>query len=240
MRFRTGVFALTMASALVMAVSANAGDMYHPPEAVGGYKGGPAYADWSGFYLGGNGGYAFDAQNRHGGILDDGGFGGGQIGYNWQGIWHPHLVLGVEADIQGTGIDNKGVAILIPSGIPANHEISIDYFGTVRGRIGYAAGPLLVYGTGGFAYGGVNNRFVVPSGTVFATNTTQAGFVAGGGLEYKISSAWSAKAEYQYIDLGHDNAVSSSGSFITTRDTELNTIRVGINYHFGSVYQPLK
>jgi outer membrane immunogenic protein len=235
-----------------MAVSANAADVNRVPEAVGGYKDGPAYvaADWSGFYVGGNGGYAFDARSMHGGVEDNGGFGGGQIGYNWQGIWHPHLVLGVEADIQGSGIDNKGIAILIPSGNLANHEISIDYFGTVRGRIGYAAGPLLVYGTGGFAYGGVNNRFFVPAtGNLFATNNTQTGFAAGGGLEYKFSPAWSAKVEYQYIDLSHDNAVSTSvgfilgpasGRFITTRDTELNTVRAGINYHFGSLYQPLK
>jgi len=225
-----------------MAVSANAADMYRAPEAAGGYKDGPAYvaADWSGFYVGGNGGYAFDAQNRHGGILDDGGFGGGQIGYNWQGIWHPNLVLGVEADIQGTGIDNKSV-VPFPNGNFANHEISVDYFGTVRGRLGYAAGPLLVYGTGGFAYGGVDNRFSVPAtGNTGATNTTQPGFVAGGGVEYKFLPGWSVKAEYQYIDLDHDDIVATSGKVVRTKDAELNTVRAGINYHFGNVYEPLK
>jgi len=243
MKFRTGVFALAMTSTVAMAISANAADTYRIPEAVGGYKDGSAYVagGWSGFYAGVNGGYAFDAQDRHGGVLDDGGFGGGQIGYNWQGIWHPHFVFGIEADIQGSGIDNRGLATLIPSGNIANHEISIDYFGTVRGRLGYAAGPLLIYGTGGFAYGGVNIRFHVPAtGNVFTTNNAQPGFAAGGGLEYKFSRAWSVKAEYQYIDLDHDNAVSSSGSFIRTKDTELNTVRAGINYHFGSVYEPLK
>jgi outer membrane immunogenic protein len=243
MKFQSGFFALTMASALALAVSANAADMYRAPESTDGYKGGPAYVavNWAGFYGGVNGGYAFDAQSRHGGILDDGGFGGGQIGYNWQGIWHPHLVLGVEADIQGAGIDNKGLAVLLPAGIAASHEISIDYFGTVRGRLGYAAGSLLIYGTGGFAYGGVNNRFhVLATGNVFTANNTQPGFAAGGGLEYMFSPAWSAKAEYQFIGLDRDNPVSTTGRVIPTRNTELNTVRAGINYHFGNVYQPLK
>jgi outer membrane immunogenic protein len=248
MSFRTGVFTLTAASALALAVSANAADMYRAPEAVGGYKDGPAYvtADWSGFYAGVNGGYAFDARDRHAGILDDGGFGGGQIGYNWQGVFHPHLVLGVEADIQGAGIDNKGVATLLPSGNLANHEINIDYFGTVRGRLGYAAGSLLVYGTGGFAYGSVFNQFRVPAtGNVFTADSVRPGFVAGGGVEYKFSRAWSVKAEYQYLDFERENANLTSGGpararFVTTADQQLNTIRAGINYHFGNVYEPLK
>jgi outer membrane immunogenic protein len=244
MSFRIAGFALTMASAFAMAVSANAADMYRAPEA-GGYKDGPAYvAGWSGFYIGVNGGYAFDARDRHGGILDEGGFGGGQIGYNWQGVLHPHLVLGIEADIQGAGIDNKGVATLLPSGNLANHEINIDYFGTVRGRIGYAAGPVLIYGTGGFAYGSVFNQFrVQANGNVFTADSVRTGFVAGGGVEYKISPAWSVKAEYQYLDFEHQDAVLTSGHAtgnVKTDDQQLNTLRLGVNYHFGNVYEPLK
>ena len=98
--------ACCMLAIAVAGSSALAADVYRVPEGAGGYKDGPAYvAGWSGFYAGVNGGYAFDARDRHAGILDEGGFGGGQIGYNWQGILHPRLVLGIEADIQGTGID---------------------------------------------------------------------------------------------------------------------------------------
>jgi outer membrane immunogenic protein len=247
MTFRSGVVALTMASALALAVSANAADMYRAPEGAGGYKDGPAYvAGWSGFYVGVNGGFAFDARDKHSGILDEGGFGGGQIGYNLQGILHPHLVLGIEADIQGASIDNKGVTTLLPSGNQANHEINIDYFGTVRGRLGYAAGPVLIYGTGGFAYGSVFNQFRVPAtGNIFTADSVRPGFVAGGGVEYKVSPAWSVKAEYQYLDFDHENAVFTSGgparaSFVTTGDQQLNTLRLGVNYHFGNAYEPLK
>ncbi len=239
-----GASMLAMAAAAI--VPASAADMYRGE--MGGYKDGPVYAPvatWTGFYAGVNGGYAFDARKEHGGLQDEGGFGGGQIGYNWQGILHPHLVFGVEADIQGTGIDNKGVTTIF-DGVPANHEISVDYFGTVRGRIGYATGPLLVYGTGGFAYGNVNNQFhVVANNNVFSSDSVQTGFAAGGGVEYKFSPAWSLKAEYQYIDLGHSDPVLTAGSVQRpgvpkTGDVQLNTVRVGLNYHFGQGYEPLK
>jgi outer membrane immunogenic protein len=240
------------ASACLMAIVLAGGptlaaDIYRAPEAASGYKDGPAYVamDWSGFYAGVNGGDAFDARHRHAGVLDEGGFGGGQIGYNWQGVLHPHFVLGIEADIQGSGIDNRGVTTLPPAGNTANHEISIDYFGTVRGRLGYAAGSLLIYGTGGFAYGNLFNQFQVPkTGNIFTADSVRPGFVAGGGVEYKISPAWSIKAEYQYIDLSREDAVLTAGGpakgDAKTEDQRLNTVRAGINYHFGSGYEPLK
>ncbi len=111
-----GASMLAVAAAAI--VPASAADMYRGE--MGGYKDGPAYAPvatWTGFYAGVNGGYAFDARKEHGGLQDEGGFGGGQIGYNWQGILHPHIVFGIEADIQGSGIDNKGV-VTAPFDVP--------------------------------------------------------------------------------------------------------------------------
>jgi outer membrane immunogenic protein len=246
MKLRSGILGLTLTSVVALA-SANAADMYRAPDAVGSYK--DVYAPvntWTGFYAGVNGGYAFDAQARHGGILDDGGFGGAQLGYNRQGGFGlgSHLVLGIEADIQGAGIDNSAnsqITFFTGAVHPDQHNISIDYFGTVRGRIGYAWEQTLFYFTGGFAYGNVNNSFHdLTTGLSYKTDHVQTGYVLGGGVEYKLNPAWSLKAEYQYIDLSHDNATDGLGGYIVTKDTELHTVRGGINYHLGTAFEALK
>jgi outer membrane immunogenic protein len=232
---------LTTVSAVALTVSASAADIY----AQAGGKDEPfvPVAAWTGFYMGANGGYAFDALSSHGGVQDDGGFGGFQIGYNVQGAigLSRNLVLGIESDFEGAGIDNSGIATIHwdnGTTSTAPHRRSIDDFGTVRGRIGYAFDRTLFYFTGGFAYGSLKNSFDV-SGTIYRGNAIETGYVLGGGAEYKISPAWSVKAEYQFIDLGNSDATNGLGSFIRTKDTELNTVRAGVNYHFNSPFDPL-
>jgi len=230
---------------------ANAADMYRPSE--GGYKDGPAYAgvNWAGFYAGVNGGYGwspfsdqlkntdFDAPAI--GVSPGGGFGGGQIGYNWQGMRLPHLVLGVEADIQGSRINDTFKDNY------AKYSSNLDWFGTVRGRVGYSFDRALVYATGGFAYGSVDNEI-----TVFPTiphtyrkSGLDTGYVLGGGLEYMVAPAWSIKAEYQYLNLGKSDPVYlgfpwSGFSGTKVEDDAFHTVRAGINYHVGGTYEPLK
>jgi outer membrane immunogenic protein len=159
---------------------------------------------------------------------NNGGFiGGGQIGYNWQ--FASNFVAGVEADIQGVAASRgwnsvTGATSLFPQ-FPAGDfwasqiqaSKSLDYLGTVRGRIGYLFTPtLLVYGTGGLAYGGVNTGLNITSGPVgpvapiifgpmfgsSAFSDTRVGWTAGGGLEWMFMPNWSAKVEYLYYDLG--------------------------------------
>jgi len=238
---------------------ANAADMYVPRPA-GGYKDTYVPAPlWTGFYIGANGGYAwsefsdqlanYNNTNAFNGLSPEGGFGGGQIGYNWQGFWHPHLVLGVEADFEGADIHGK--ATWTPGfGTPpvtAVSESRLDWFGTVRGRLGYAFGSALVYATGGFAYGEVHNSQADSRPVIFTVDRTATGYTLGGGVEYKLAPAWSVKAEYQFIDLGKNDPVSANQTppAFTSYKTKLeddayNTFRVGVNYHFSSVYEPLK
>jgi outer membrane immunogenic protein len=256
MKLLSGILGLTLTSAVALA-SANAADMYRAP-AGGGYK--DSYvpvASWTGFYAGVNGGYGWSEYDDQlartstvtfRGLSPEGGFGGGQIGYNWQGVLHPHVVLGIEADIQGADIQDKFVAA---SG-PRTYESKIDYFGTVRGRIGYALDRTLVYFTGGFAYGGVNNSYSDPSNNnpnkSFKKDDTATGYVLGGGLEYKVTPAWSLKGEYQYINLGENDPVNTAGVSYKTflgagtvvHDDAFHTVRVGLNYHVGQGYEPLK
>jgi len=264
---RVGLLAFTLTSIAALA-AANAADMYVPaPAGPGGYKDAPYVTSWAGFYAGVNGGYGWSEFSDQlacpangiclttgvpsfGGVSPSGGFGGGQIGYNWQGVWHPHLVLGIEADIQGAGIEDKGTDA-IGLGV---YKSQLDFFGTVRGRIGYAMNSSLVYFTGGFAYGGIKNTIdSFDPNFRFAKDTTATGYVLGGGWEYKLSPAWSVKGEYQYINLGKNDPEGLSGSVVgstfssfhgvpfgVVRDDAFHTVRIGLNYHLVPGYEPLK
>jgi outer membrane immunogenic protein len=250
MKLLSGILGLTLTSVVALA-SANAADIYRAPEAVGGYK--DSYvpvATWTGFYVGVNGGYAWSENSnqysfpKFGGLSSEGGFGGGQIGYNWQGLGLGRgVVLGVEADIQGAGIDDSAKAV---DGY--KYKSKLDYFGTVRGRIGYGFDKSLIYFTGGFAYGGIDNT-AFNGISLFKKEETATGYVIGGGYEHKINPAWSLKAEYKYIDLGKNDPVGVSGAFVgrtltsfglKVDDDAYHTVSVGLNYHVGTSYEPLK
>jgi outer membrane immunogenic protein len=253
---------------------ANAADMYRAPEGVS-YKDAPVYDPvWTGFYAGVNGGYGWSANNSkltateiyqgtpllsaEKAFNTDGGFGGGQIGYNWQpagsggykdGAAYGHIVLGIEADIQGAGIDGTG-SVSPTAGAVATGKNDLDWFGTVRGRLGYAWGPTLLYFTGGFAFGGVTDTLtltpIVGASSTVSKSSTDTGYVLGGGVEHLFNPRWSVKAEYQYIDLGSDklSTTAGGGAFgaAATLDAEhaYHTVRIGLNYHFDRGYEPLK
>lgn len=187
----------------------------------------------------------FDAQ---------GAFGGGQIGYNWQG-WG-NFVLGVETDLQAASIhDNKMVTPSIPgTGTPVPfltrdlHQ-SLDWFGTIRGRVGYAWGSSLFYATGGFAYGGLTQSMdttllgIVPVAR-YGRSEVDTGWTLGGGWEYKFNPNWSLKVEYQYIDLNNSfmpgKILGLVPAYTNNLDHNYNTVRVGVNYAVGTPYLPLK
>jgi outer membrane immunogenic protein len=191
--------------------------------------------------------------------------GGSQIGYNWQS---GTFVAGIETDIQGLANQSSGSTTIrigqtpfaVPTTITSTVSVdkSLSYFGTVRGRLGFlATRALLVYGTGGLAYGGVrtstsitetNNNPVL--GGAFASNNvsdTRVGWTVGGGLEWMFAPNWSAKAEYLYYDLGTvDYGVGTiapvlqfgafSPLFVNSMAASTrfngNIARAGINYHF--------
>jgi outer membrane immunogenic protein len=178
-----------------------------------------------------------------------GGFiGGGQIGYDWQVTYGGMgFVTGVEADIQGiaasggnnsrnsfypgpsNGSQTGGYTISDSIWNNVTGSANLQYLGTVRGRIGYLLTPsLLVYGTGGLAYGGVSinlNQSQFYNGTLSGGGTTtnlgglsafgnanysntQVGYTAGGGVEWMFLPNWSAKAEYLYYNLGNVSLTS--------------------------------
>jgi outer membrane immunogenic protein len=161
----------------------------------------------------------------------NGGFiGGAQIGYNWQ--FSPVWLYGLEADIQGVASQTQSGTIATAVGpfpffgspevlsTQITSSKQLDYIGTVRGRLGYLFTPtLLVYGTGGLAYGGVkastsinqsNNDCVFfpticiqgAASTAGLLSETRVGWTAGAGLEWMFAPRWSAKVEYLFYDLG--------------------------------------
>ncbi len=279
-------------SSVALVSSAFAADIYTPSV--------PAYAavafppTWGGFYLGVNGGYGGDSGLNFrdnvtytptppalpspyavidGKSLITGGFGGGQLGYNWQ---FGGFVAGFETDIQGSNIMGTGTQTYFAAPVsPANfcgtgaggsipntypcgsrNDLNVDWFGTVRGRLGYAFGGTLLYVTGGFAYGGVTTSASYEDTTAgtplnrarVSSSTTQTGWAAGAGIEQKISPSWSVKGEYQFVDLG-TVSTGSAPLFNVQGATpvaapnyqlrgnsrvEFNTVRIGVNYLFNA------
>jgi outer membrane immunogenic protein len=249
----------------------------------------PVYT-WTGFYGGINGGYAWSGdrattftpgdpliqgQTCGGGIALNtcalpassklqGGFGGLQAGYNWQ--VSPFFLAGLEADFQGSAIHGSATNPIfrmgaVPAQIATEHKVT--WFGTVRGRLGFLpTDRLLIYGTGGFAYGRVeaNSQLSVGAATAFVgggfgfdcnvvfptcftgnSTRTATGWTAGGGSEFALSQNISLKGEYLYVNLGtNDYALvallaapgNQPSSFIVSRKVDFSLARVGLNFRF--------
>jgi outer membrane immunogenic protein len=207
--------------------------------------------DWSGFYIGGNGGWGtsrtcWDVVGFGDGCHDaDGGTAGGQIGYRWQtGTW----VFGVEG--QGNWADFKGSNISLLTGIDTN-ESKIDAFGLLTGQIGYAANNVLFYVKGGAAV--TSNRYrVIDTATGFPItdniDDTRWGAVVGAGVEFGFAPNWSVGVEYDHIFLGdrsydfiNNGFAGPAGTLFTTENVsqDVDMVTVRVNYKFGFGGAPL-
>lgn len=202
--------------------------------------------------------------------------GGGQVGYNWQAS--PWWVLGVETDFQGGSVKSASAASnttainLLPlpaaggnlwpvTGNMAAAE-QVDWYGTLRGRVGFTApgSDLMLYGTGGLAYGQVRSSLCYSGGFLAdaalgfggshwngcaSGSSVKVGWTAGGGLEYRLLGNWSAKVEYLFTDLGSATTNLSAPAFRNSNGTGgrtvsainadeilFQTVRIGLNYHF--------
>lgn len=170
---------------------------------------------WTGFYAGLSGGYGWCANC----VADiKGGFIGGQVGYNYQ--VGPSFLLGVEADGFASWIGNTATI----------GTLTVDQkntsFGTARGRAGFVSGPVLFYGTGGFAWA-QNEISGTMLGVTLSSKQTQTGYAAGGGIEYAFAPNWSLKGEYIYMGLGSKDFFG-----VPSGDLNIHTAKVGVNYLF--------
>jgi outer membrane immunogenic protein len=259
---------------------ATAADMPPPPPAV--VKAAPP--GWAGGYVGVNGGYGWSDRSVHAagdGIGEAGtallgvvfgtgpsslplnakGFvGGAQIGYNWQ--FARYLMAGIEVDAQYSRIEGDATATATTVALfRLNAKTELIWFGTMRGRMGVAFDRLLLFGTGGLAYGATKASARVANDTVGSTvvftgpNTsltclpsavciagaeskTSLGWAAGGGAEWLLWQGVTFKAEYLHVDLG-DQAIrliaqipSSGNGSVTTTIGAFDIVRAGVNVQF--------
>jgi outer membrane immunogenic protein len=217
----------------------------------------PVY-NWSGLYVGGNIGYGWgssaDTSTLSPGapppVFTDtlrsdmnGVVGGGQLGYNLQ---MQNWVWGVEGDFQGTG-QSSTHPFTCPAGVctagalPVALRQQLDFFGTLRGRVGVAVVPtVLLYATGGLAYGQVDTNTALTGST--RQQNYNLGYAVGGGIEGAIGGNWTARLEYLYMDLGtvtgtYTSTVASVGGNLLlggfSSPVTANIVRVGVNYRFS-------
>jgi outer membrane immunogenic protein len=238
--------------------------------------------NWTGFYIGVNAGYgwgdtsfslvganaegqnfidAFGGLARRSSSFDtSGAVFGGQIGYNWQ--FASQWVAGIEADINYSRVNGRdSYTTTFGAGIDRiDARRSLDWFGTVRARLGFLATErLLVFATAGLAYGrgtagasftdvsgtnsGVGGTSCLANSTCFAGSRarTSAGWTGGGGFEYAVSSNWTVKVEYLYVNLGDQTVLlptvlpggTGPGALLARfDDSATHIVRAGINYKF--------
>jgi outer membrane immunogenic protein len=200
---------LTAATAAAISVPAFAADIgrrsqpyYAPPAAQ--------LFNWTGFYVGGNAGWGWGSAlggDPSGYLI------GLQAGYNFQ--YASGLLAGIESDIAISEIDGSG----------GGATFGLDYLGTVRGRLGYAADRFLVYGTAGIAYG----RGDVTMGGL-SNEQTHLGWTIGAGVEAMIAPNITARLEYLYADLGRETYTTTGGP--TRVGFDASIVRTALNYKF--------
>jgi outer membrane immunogenic protein len=207
---------------------------------------------WTGIYFGLSGGYA-RGSGDHSYSVDGLGFldpldadvrirgwlAGAQIGYNWQ---VGSVVYGIEADFSWADINGMTI-----QSFDDGFETEVKWFGTVRGRVGTTISNLLLYVTGGLAYGKINATVgdidflpgpVFDPITGLATDSaTKFGWTAGAGAEIALGSNWSAKLEWLYVDLGNLDFNGIATNFpglpvVGEVDANFHLVRGGVNFRF--------
>ncbi len=216
---------------------------------------------WTGIYIGGQIGYAWGTSNTNLGdnfgdytsfsTNNSGVIGGAHVGYNLQ---LSQFVVGLEGDVDGSSLSKTvygdpligagtGFGVYVPTTISGNLGVQ----GSIRGRVGYAWDRVLLYATGGVAFGGFNGSISTPIGYDSAS-TTRVGWTVGGGLEYAVTNNWSIRAEYRYTQFGHstvyaNNSFGPSGVYYPllgaigaygNRTINENRVQVGFSYKFDT------
>lgn len=256
MRFKAACI-LAVSFSLGVVSGASAADM---PVKSRSYVEAPQAFSWSGFYLGLHAGYGWGSNNwNFRGLVEDptvtatslnpktnGVLGGFQAGANYQlASW----VFGIEADLAFMHAKGSSDGTVFAGGVPTTLTTTatsqIEWLATFTGRAGYAFDRTLFYVKGGIAAAETKDNFTLSSPSVFGPqffdlgtkNNTQVGWTIGGGIEHAFAPNWSAKIEYNYVDLGTTSEnfnVFGLDSLTFRQDIEhkLQIVKVGANYRF--------
>ncbi|MCM2503953.1 outer membrane beta-barrel protein [Aureimonas altamirensis] len=243
-------FALLLASAAFVTPAVAADVIYEEPAPAPVVAYEPAFT-WTGFYVGGQAGVAF---NRDSGLFstdssfigssDDGEasfIGGGHVGYDYQ---MGNFLIGAVADLSYIDASTASSYTLPGSAVVYGAQQDIDYVGTVRAKLGYAADRIAVYATGGLAYGDTSNNYLGSSTATLSVggaapalynvsveeDTDDVGYSVGAGVEYLVTQNFSFGVEYLYTDLGDSKldvtytpvAGGTAGSVTTTSSSDLD------------------
>lgn len=188
------------------------------------------------------------------GVDASGPFGGIQAGFNHR---IGNFFVGLEADLQTA--DFSGSTKVSSGSSTYTASASLDWFATARARAGFATNAMLVYVTGGVAFGGMDYDATIKTGnaSVHLSDDIRVGYVLGAGMEFALRSNWSLKLEYQYLNFGGHGATGALTSVFnnycapptvrttavsTSFDTDIHTVRIGLNYQFHAPpkHDPLK
>lgn len=204
----------------------------------------PVY-NWTGIYIGINGGYAFGSTDwEQSGFAGTGNFNtngalvGGTAGFN---IQSGEIVFGVEgdwdwADIDGTSSSTTSTIGGCPGAVACSFETSSNWLSTIRGRVGYAFDRVMIYATGGGAAGDVKATFTnANTGVTGTTNSTEWGWTAGAGVEAALTDNITVKAEYLFVDLQDGNCSSTlcPGFPAASVSFDASVVRAGLNFKFN-------
>lgn len=196
----------------------------------------PSFYDWSGIYLGVQGGYSWGRDRlRTASALAPGfatalsfdsesGFGGAQAGFNYQS---GAIVFGVEADVEALDASRGWI------GANGSGRIARDWQGSVRARLGYAMDRILVYGTGGAAFTEFDYRFVGTGGLTDVSTQSRTGWNVGAGVNYAFDRVV-VGTEYRYTDFGRMNragGIAFPGQ-VTEQETRAHSLRASVAYKF--------
>ena len=205
----------------------------------------PAY-DWSGFYVGVFGGGGFGNHNLHN-ALGNAGFAnftlnyestgaiaGGEVGYNVQS---GNFLVGVEADGFWSGIKGSDVGLFNAGNVAAIDATNLRDGATVRARGGITVDRLLLFFTGGWAYGDFLHTNTDPVNGIDQFSTHRSGLTAGGGIAYALTNNVIGKFEYRYYDFGGytraGNPLTPNGQLPYTVNNTYSVVTLGLDFKFG-------
>jgi outer membrane immunogenic protein len=205
----------------------------------------PAY-DWSGFYVGMFGGGGFGNHNLHNalgnaGFADftlnyesTGAIAGGEVGYNVQS---GNYLVGVEADGFWSGIKGSDVGLFNAGNVAAIDATNLRDGATIRARGGITVDRLLLFFTGGWAYGDFLHTNTDPVNGIDQFSTHRSGLTAGGGLAYALTNNVIGKFEYRYYDFGGytraGNPLTPNGQLPYTVNNTYSVVTLGLDFKFG-------